>query len=87
MKTSSLLSEVKRVLIMDWDPIGIQKIPDAVTEYDGYALEINQLLVESRSVEEICAYLRWIVVDRMGLDGNEAHTMTVAELLVSLPRG
>ena len=86
MKTSSLLSEVKRVLLMDWDPIGIQKIPDAVTEYDGYALGIYQLLVESRSVEEINAHLRWIVVDRMGLDDNEVHTMMVAKLLVSLPR-
>jgi hypothetical protein len=86
MKTRSLLSEVKRVLLMDWDPIGIQKIPDAETEYDGYALGIYQLLVESRSVEEVNAHLRWIVVDRMGLDGNEVHTMTVAKLLVSLPR-
>jgi hypothetical protein len=87
MKTSSLLSEIKRVLLMDWDPIGIQKIPDAVTEYDGYALGIYKLLVESRSVEEINAHLRWIVVDRMGLDDNEVNTMSVAKLLVSLPRG
>lgn len=86
MKTSSLLSDVKRVLLMDWDPIGIQKIPDASTEYDGYAPGICQLLRESRSVEEICAHLRWIVVDRMGLDDNETHTVTVAKLLVGLPR-
>jgi len=86
MKTSSLLSEVKRVLLMDWDPIGIKNIPDAMTEYDGYAPGIYQLLGESRSVEEIYAHLRWIVVDRMGLDDNEVHTMAVARLLVSLPR-
>jgi hypothetical protein len=86
MKTSSLLSEVKKVLLLDWDPIGIQNMPDATTEYDGYALGIHQLLVESRSVEEIYAHLRWIVVDRMGLDDNEAHTMTVAKSLVSLSR-
>ena len=86
MKNSSLLSEVKRVLLMDWDPIGIQKIPDAITEYDGYALGVYHLLVESRSIEEIYVHLRWIVVDRMGLDDNEVHTMAVAKLLVSLPR-
>lgn len=86
MKTSSLLSDVKRVLLMDWDPIGIQNIPDAMTEYDGYAPSICQLLGESRSVEEVYAHLRWIVVDRMGLDDNEAHTMAVAKSLVSLPR-
>ena len=86
MKTSSLLSEVKRVLLVDWDPIGIQNITDAMTEYDGYAPGICQLLRESKSAEEIYAHLRWIVVDRMGLDDNEAHTMAVAKLLVILPR-
>ncbi len=86
MKSGSLLSDVKRVLLNDWDPIGIKNIPDAATEYDGYAPGIYQLLGESRSVEDICAHLRWIVEDRMGLDDNEAHTRAVAKLLSSLPR-
>lgn len=86
MKSRSLLSDIKRVLLNDWDPIGIQDIPDAATEYDGYAPGIYQLLEESRSVEDIYAHLRWIVEDRMGLDGNEVHTRAVAKLLSSLPR-
>jgi len=86
MKTSFLLNKVKRVLLVDWDPIGIKNLPDAMTEYDGYAPGIYQLLMTSRSADEMYEHLRWIVVDRMGLDENEIHTMAVAKLLVNLPR-
>ena len=85
MKKDTLPIAVKRVLLKEWDPIGIQNIPEAGTEYDGYVLGLCHLLREFQSVEKIYAHLCWIVVDRMGLEANESHTMAIAKMLVNLP--
>lgn len=85
MRKDTLAIEVKRVLLKEWDPIGIQNIPEAVTEYDGYVLGLCRLLREFQSVEKIYTYLCWIVVDQMGLEVNESHTIAIAKMLVDLP--
>lgn len=85
MKTDIFAIEVKRVLLKEWDPIGIPNIPEAGTEYDGYVLGLCRLLREFQSVEKIYEYLFWIVIERMGLEVNESHTMAIAKMLVNLP--
>ena len=31
-----LLDEIQKILLREWDPIGIQDIPEAQDEYDSY---------------------------------------------------
>jgi len=76
--------KVWKVLLQDWDPIGIQDIPKAQDEYDMYVSRICKMLREDKSVDEIYNHLRWIEIERMGLDGNEPHTNQIAIKLVSL---
>lgn len=84
MKTNLFSIEVKKILLMDWDPIGIQNIPEAQTEYDAYVPGLCQLLREFQPIEKIYQHLCWIAVDRMGLENNESHVMEIAKKLVDL---
>jgi hypothetical protein len=84
--TDLLEITVKQVLLQNWDPIGIQDVPEAQDEYDGYVLGICRLLREGKSADELYRHLRWIEVDQMGLDGDEAHTNDIARKLLHLYR-
>ena len=52
-----ILSEIRRVLWEQWDPIGVNDEPDAFGEYDGYAGGICNLLMLGASDEEIAQQL------------------------------
>lgn len=51
----------------DWDPIGINDLPEAADEYDMYLGDIFTMLDRSASQQEIADYLRWVETERMGL--------------------
>ncbi len=79
-----LETKVRAVLLYDWDPIGIKDIPEAHDEYDMYAPAICKMLRAGQSSVELCTHLRWIELERIGLDGDEQHTSRVAAKLASL---
>ena len=78
------LEAVRRVLLRDWDPIGVHDIPGAQDEYDAYALQIFTMLQGNASEEDVAGYLNWAQGEHMGLpltaDGNRA----IAARLVGL---
>ena len=81
-------ARVRRILLQDWDPIGVRDIPEASDEYDGYADKAYVMLMDERArAEGIAAYLYGIASDYMGLghsaEGKE-DARRVAETLVSL---
>lgn len=78
--------EVKRVLLKEWDPIGVSDIPEADDEYDAYVPYVSRMLREQKTVDELYDYLRWIEVERICLDGDETHTRKVANKLMDLRR-
>lgn len=84
MKTSELFTNVRLILLKEWDPIGIQHIPEALAEYDGYVPAICRLLKESPTPEKIYKHLCWIASDRMGIEINEALFLEIAEKLIGL---
>jgi hypothetical protein len=49
-----------------WDPIEVSETPEAADEYDLYG-GVYELLERGASENNICAYLRHIEVDRMGM--------------------
>ena len=56
---------IRRVLMAEWDPIGISDIPEAADEYDSYIGGVYELLERGVSEANIRDYLRNIEVDRM----------------------
>lgn len=81
-------AHVRRILLQDWDPIGIRDIPEASDEYDRYADKAYVMLMDERATaESIASYLYGIAVEHMGL-GHSAlgkeDARSVAETLVAL---
>jgi hypothetical protein len=47
------LEAIKRLLLTEWDPIGVNGIPEAADEYDMYAMPILVRLQSGASVDSI----------------------------------
>lgn len=61
-------SELRQLLYWVWDPLGVsESFPDAVDEYDGYALEIATALASGISQSALVALLTSIEQHRMGI--------------------
>jgi hypothetical protein len=59
---------IDRILLHDWDPIGIQDIPEASDAYDRYADRAYVMLKDERATgEKIAADLELIAAEHMGL--------------------
>jgi len=58
---------VRRLLMDEWDPIGVRGIPEAADEYDVYVGVVGRMLHEGATADGIEAYLRGIREDYMGL--------------------
>jgi len=82
--TNTLEVSVQRILLQEWDPIGIRGVPEAQNEYDSYVPGICKMLREGKTTEKLYQYLRWIESEHMGLDGNELHAERIAKKLMSL---
>jgi hypothetical protein len=61
---------VRLVLLVDWDPIGIFGIPEAMDEYDTYAGKIHNMLGAGASQDDLVAYLRFVQSELMGVGSN-----------------
>jgi hypothetical protein len=57
MEMDRLREEVGSILAVDWDPIGIQDVPEARGEYDQYVPAITGKLIAGASVSELAASL------------------------------
>ncbi|MFO1079213.1 MAG: hypothetical protein U1E23_01115 [Reyranellaceae bacterium] len=61
-------ARVRRVLLHDWDPIGIADVPEARAEYDSYANKAYSLLMNDRATADVIAeYLYRVAAGYMGL--------------------
>ena len=83
-RAKALHSEIKKILINEWDPIGVRDINEAQDEYDSYVPAIYKMLVLRKSSHEIFEYLWWVETEHMGLTGDRQHTESIAERLLSL---
>ena len=81
-----VLQEINRILLREWDPIGVQESARAREEYESYAPSVHRMLLDGASEEEIAGHLQSIEVERMGLTGRDpdeihAHLLEVAASL------
>ena len=58
---------VRRILMQEWDPIGVDGIPEPADEYDTYVGAVGRMLREGATDEELARYLVDIRENRMGL--------------------
>jgi hypothetical protein len=79
-----LMEEIQKILLKEWDPIGIQDIPEAQDEYDSYVSDIYKLIQSKRTESEVFDYLWEIETEHMGLSGDKKHTQTIAHKLFKL---
>ncbi|HTR36392.1 MAG TPA: hypothetical protein VMH80_10845 [Bryobacteraceae bacterium] len=58
---------IRRVLMREWDPIGVDGVAEAADEYDSYIGGIYGLISRGASAVEISAHLRKLEIDEMGM--------------------
>ena len=83
-KAKNAHNVIRRILLNDWDPIGIAEITEAQDEYDAYVSGVYRLLARRAPVREIFEYLWWLETDHMGLCGDLQRTEKIAEMLAAL---
>jgi len=71
----AIVDEIRRVLMVHWDPIGVADVPEAADEYDRYLGGVVGLLERDASEELIAGHLRDIEVRRMGLTDKEGNPL------------
>jgi hypothetical protein len=76
---------IRRVLLHEWDPIGVRDAPGAADEYDAYVGEVYGLLIRREPRHRMVDFLWWVETEHMGLCGNRRHTEAVADRLLQLP--
>jgi len=61
------LKTIQRLLLQEWDPIGIKDVEAARDEYDEYSLRIFVMLSQGTAEETIAQYLDWAESEQMML--------------------
>jgi hypothetical protein len=76
---------IRRVLMKEWDPRGVEGVPHLADYYDAYGGVVSELLRDGATAEEIEAYLRNVREHWMGIDtlAHPARERAVAAHLVA----
>jgi hypothetical protein len=62
--------ELRDLLLIWWDPIGVYGEPEARDEYDGYAGPLARMLRDGAREPEVIAYLREVEENRITVSGD-----------------
>lgn len=84
MEPANLMSRVRRVLLAEWDPIGIRDVPQARDEYDEYLPLITKMLVKGTTAAELSSHLLEIETNDFGLKGDPDRASHVATHLLRI---
>lgn len=67
-----LLSEVRAILLEDWDPLGVGDNPNLADEYDCALAEVMAAVGRARMWNDVAAKLCEIERDHFGMTGTAA---------------
>lgn len=85
MKGDQLFSAVRKVLLEEWDPIGVAHHPECSNEYDRYVRTICRFLAEGVDEFKLTAYLSQVRTVSMGLSlASDGREKLVARRLLEL---
>ena len=74
--------ELRRLLMEEWDPIGVKDSPEAADEYDGYRGALIQLLRGGAPAARIAEHLAQVEHTSLGFTTTAEQLLPVAQLLV-----
>ena len=83
-RARAIQESIPRILIKDWDPIGIHDHQGMQDEYNSYVGGVYRLLAGGATVAQIAAHLGHIAQVEMGLASNAIHDTSVAGALLEL---
>jgi len=79
-----LYKTIDEILWKDWDPIGVNDMPEASGEYRGYTKQVFAFKTRNASAEEIAHLLHSIETETMGLIGDTVNAHCVAQKIFNL---
>lgn len=68
MNKPQLFQNIRKILLEEWDPIGIKEIDEAQDEYDFYIPDILKMIGDGQSANDLASYLMFVEKERMGLE-------------------
>src|SRR5690349_10296109 len=77
---------IREVLMHHWDPIGVEGVPEAADEYDGY-IGVYRLVASKADAQRIAKHLATIQTEMMGLPQKTENLVGVAERLLAINVG
>ena len=78
---------IRRILLEDWDPIGVREEPTIQDEYEAYAVGVYSILARGGTDADVAAYLDF-AADRIGLSpGARAGVGRIVRALRALGIG
>jgi len=83
---AKLLHAIHKILLKEWDPLGIRRMPSMRDEYDDYLPNIFKLIRDNSSESEIFEYLWWIELKVLEKTGRKEHTLKIAKLLKEIEK-
>ncbi len=75
---------IAQVLINDWDPVDVQRVPEAQDEYDSYVGGIHSRLIRHAPRHELLDHIWLIETEYMGLRGNRQKAERVVDKLLKV---
>ena len=76
--------EIRKVLLHEWDPIGVAEVPAAQDEYDSYIGQIYTMLSRHDPRHLLIDHLWEIETVNMGPAGSRRRTEAVVDSLLRL---
>jgi hypothetical protein len=80
---AALYRRIDEVIHYLWDPIGVSDIPEARDEYNSYLSDVEKMLSENSSLNELTDYLLYIETVKMGLPGDIERANKISRILLS----
>jgi hypothetical protein len=65
-----------------WDPIGVNGIPEAQDEYDGYLAPLIEMLSGGADARDVARYLAKVQTEQMGLPATSEELHEAAHRIV-----
>jgi|GEM_PF-915568 len=83
-KNKSAFQLIDEILWKDWDPIGVNDMPEARDEYRSYVSKLLDLNITGAKYEVMAQHLFQLEIGHMGLNGNLENCRRVAQIIVNL---
>ncbi len=78
-----LVADIDRILLEEWDPIGVGDFAEAFDEYSSYAPTLARWAIRG-NVNSVADQLAAIQSERMGITPDAVRDRVVADRLVAL---